>query len=74
MSTIEEVKAAERKMNEAKAALQRYGDRIELLKPYDARMMRCYPVSMRLNHVANDDEDCSQTVEIMQDEKPLLGD
>jgi hypothetical protein len=27
MSTIEEVKAAERKMNEAKAALQRYTDR-----------------------------------------------
>ncbi len=21
----------------------------ELLKPYDARMMRCYPVSMRIN-------------------------
>jgi len=46
----------------------------ELLKPYDARLMRCYPVSMRVNHVANDDEDCSQTVEIMQDQKPLFGD
>ena len=27
------------------------------LKPYDARLMRCYPVSTRINHVANDDED-----------------
>ena len=46
----------------------------DLLKPYDARLMRCYPVSMRVNHVENDDEDCSQTVEIMQDQKPLFGD
>jgi putative SOS response-associated peptidase YedK len=42
----------------------------DLLKPYDERLMRCYPVSMRVNHVENDDEDCSQTVEIMQDQKP----
>jgi putative SOS response-associated peptidase YedK len=46
----------------------------ELLKPYDARLMRCYPVSTRINHVGNDDEDCSQTVEIIQDQKPLFGD
>ncbi len=31
----------------------------ELLKPYDARLMRCYPVSTRINQVANDDEACS---------------
>jgi hypothetical protein len=30
----------------------------ELLKPYDATSMRSYPVSTRINHVANDDEDC----------------
>ena len=35
----------------------------ELLKPYDARMMRSYPVSARLNHVANDDEECSRPME-----------
>jgi putative SOS response-associated peptidase YedK len=46
----------------------------ELLKPYDAKSMRCYPVSNRVNHVANDDEDCSQSVEITQDQKPLFGD
>lgn len=32
----------------------------ELLKPYDARLMRSYPVSTRINHVANDDEECSR--------------
>jgi len=31
----------------------------ELLKPYDARLMRCYPVSSRVNHVGNDDAECS---------------
>jgi putative SOS response-associated peptidase YedK len=25
----------------------------EMLKPYDPRLMRCYPVSTRINHVAN---------------------
>jgi putative SOS response-associated peptidase YedK len=32
----------------------------ELLKPYDARLMRSYPVSTRINHVANDDAECSR--------------
>jgi len=36
----------------------------ELLKPFDARLMRCYPVSARINHVANDDELCSSPVEL----------
>jgi putative SOS response-associated peptidase YedK len=36
----------------------------ELLKPYDARLMRCYPVSGRINHVGNDDEECSAPVEL----------
>jgi putative SOS response-associated peptidase YedK len=30
-----------------------------LLKPYDARLMRSYPVSARVNSVANDDAECS---------------
>jgi putative SOS response-associated peptidase YedK len=33
-----------------------------LLKPYDANLMRSYPVSARINHVANDDEECSAPV------------
>jgi hypothetical protein len=36
----------------------------DLLKPYDARLMRCYPVSTRINHLANDDEECSRPVEL----------
>jgi len=36
----------------------------ELLKPYDARLMRSYPVSSRVNHVGNDDAECSSAVEI----------
>jgi putative SOS response-associated peptidase YedK len=36
----------------------------ELLKPFDARLMRCYPVSTRINHVANDDAACSAPVEL----------
>jgi putative SOS response-associated peptidase YedK len=35
----------------------------ELLKPYDARMMRCYQVGSRVNHVGNDDEECSVPTE-----------
>jgi putative SOS response-associated peptidase YedK len=38
----------------------------ELLKPYDARLMRCYPISTRINHVANDDEKCSAAVELAE--------
>ncbi len=34
----------------------------ELLKPYDARLMRSYPVSTRVNHAANDDPECSAPV------------
>ena len=34
-----------------------------LLKPFDARLMRCYPVSTRINSVAHDDEECSARVE-----------
>jgi putative SOS response-associated peptidase YedK len=32
----------------------------EMLKPYDPRLMRCYPVSARINHVANDDAKCAR--------------
>jgi putative SOS response-associated peptidase YedK len=44
----------------------------ELLKPYDARFMRCYPVSTRINHVANDDEECSRPVEIAEAQNQLF--
>jgi putative SOS response-associated peptidase YedK len=44
----------------------------ELLKPCDARLMRCYPVSTRINHVANDDEKCSRPVEVAEVQNRLF--
>jgi putative SOS response-associated peptidase YedK len=44
----------------------------EVLKPYDARLMRCYPVSTRINHVANDDEESSRPVEPVQAQNSLF--
>jgi len=44
----------------------------ELLKPYDAQLMRCYPISTRINHVANDDKDCSAPVELTQAQARLF--
>ena len=43
----------------------------DLLKPYDARLMRCCPVSTRLNDVANNVE-CSQPVELAQIQNSLF--
>jgi putative SOS response-associated peptidase YedK len=37
----------------------------EVLKPCDS-LMRCYPVSARINHVTNDDEECCAPVELAQ--------
>jgi putative SOS response-associated peptidase YedK len=36
----------------------------KVLKPYDATLMRCYPVSTRINRVANDDEECTRPAEL----------
>jgi putative SOS response-associated peptidase YedK len=52
-------------MNDAAAAS-------DLLKPFVARLMRCYPVSNRINHVANDDEECSRPVEPAQIQDELF--
>jgi putative SOS response-associated peptidase YedK len=38
----------------------------ELLKPFDGRLMRCSPVSARVNCVANDDEECCAPVELAE--------
>jgi len=45
----------------------------ELLKSYDARLMRCFPVSTRINHVANDDEQCSQPLDFAENQGRLFG-
>jgi len=44
----------------------------ELLKPCDSRLMRCYPVSTRINLVENDDEDCSRRIEVAQTQNSLF--
>jgi hypothetical protein len=44
----------------------------EFLKPFDARLMRCFPVSSRVNRPANDDPECSQPVEITQPQGGLF--
>jgi putative SOS response-associated peptidase YedK len=44
----------------------------ELLKPCDARLLRSYPVSTRVNHVANDDEACAAAVELTQAQADLF--
>ena len=44
----------------------------ELLKPCNACVMRSYPVSTRINHVANDDAECSQPAEITQEQNSLF--
>jgi putative SOS response-associated peptidase YedK len=44
----------------------------EMLKPFDAEQMRCYPVSTRINHVANDDAECSAPVELTETQAGLF--
>jgi putative SOS response-associated peptidase YedK len=44
----------------------------DMLKAYDDQMMRCYPISKRINHVANDDEACSAPVELIQPQAGLF--
>jgi putative SOS response-associated peptidase YedK len=44
----------------------------EFLKPFDPSLMRCFPVSTRVNRVENDDEECSRAVEIVQNQNRLF--
>jgi len=48
------------------------GTASELLKPYDHRLMRSYPVSNRVNSVVNDDEACSVPVELAEIQNRLF--
>jgi putative SOS response-associated peptidase YedK len=36
----------------------------DLLKPFDARLMRMFPVSSRVNQVQNDDVECSRPTDM----------
>ncbi|MGA8149351.1 MAG: SOS response-associated peptidase [Terriglobales bacterium] len=44
----------------------------DLLKPFDPQLMRSYPVNTRINHVANDDEECSRPVELAETQARLF--
>jgi putative SOS response-associated peptidase YedK len=44
----------------------------EMLKLFDVRLMRCYPVSTRINYVANDDAECSAHVELHETQAGLF--
>lgn len=44
----------------------------DLLKPFDARLMRCYPVNPRVNNVANDDEQCAAPAQIIEKQSSLF--
>lgn len=44
----------------------------EVLKPFDPQLMRCYPVRSRINHVVNDDEECSRPFESAQTQDRLF--
>ena len=52
--------------------MQNVGEISQLLRPYDSKSMRCYPVSTRINHVANDDAECSRPVEVEQIQNRLF--
>jgi len=38
----------------------------DMLKPFDVRLLRSYQVSTRVNHVANDDAQCSTPVKLTE--------
>jgi hypothetical protein len=44
----------------------------DMLRPCDARRMRRYPVSARINSVANDDQACFAPVELPQTQNHLF--
>jgi putative SOS response-associated peptidase YedK len=44
----------------------------DLLKPFDARPMRRFPVSTRINSVVNDDAECSRPLELSKSQAWLF--
>jgi len=44
----------------------------DMLKPYDAQLMRHYPISTRINYVANDREECAAPLELSQAQAHLF--
>jgi hypothetical protein len=46
------------------ASINQGARKSDLLKPFDARLMRMFPVSSRVNQVQNDDAECARPVEL----------
>ena len=46
---------------------------MSLLQPYDATLMRKFPVSQRVNLVTNDDPECTMPVELPATTGSLFG-
>jgi putative SOS response-associated peptidase YedK len=44
----------------------------EVVKPFEAERMRCFPVSTRINYAANDDAECAAPVEIVHTQSSLF--
>jgi putative SOS response-associated peptidase YedK len=44
----------------------------EMLKPFDANAVRCYPVSTRVNSVVNDDAEFAAPVQIAREQARLF--
>ena len=44
----------------------------DLLKPYDSKKMKVYPVSARVSNVNNDDPECIREVSLAQEKPPSL--
>jgi putative SOS response-associated peptidase YedK len=44
----------------------------QMLKPFDPGQMRCHPISARINHVANDDPECSAPAELTEAQAGLF--
>lgn len=42
------------------------------LKPYDAALMKSYPVSTRINHAGNDNAYCVQPIELKESQRSLF--
>jgi putative SOS response-associated peptidase YedK len=53
-------------------AMQNVAAISELLETFDARLMPCFPISTRINHVANDDEECSRPVGLSKSQTLLF--
>jgi putative SOS response-associated peptidase YedK len=44
----------------------------DLLKPFDAALMRSYPVGSRINQVQNDDADCTTAIKLGESQHELF--